>query len=501
MPRQNGKNTILEVRELGGLYYLNEELIIHTAHEFKTAQEHFRRVRDTVENNPQLSKRLKGRPVTSHGEESIELLPTSTLIFGAGAKLIRKSVKPRLRFLARSKGSGRGFSCDCLVFDESMILSAEAVGAARMALSARSNPQTWFTSSSALKDSFQLASIHRRILRDDKTLFGAEWAVTPHNAFCHRDPVLGRRNNDFIVCDSHDDRDDPRSWAKSNPAYNIRISPEECQDELNGLAEDPKGLVEFDRERLGVGEWPAEEEAWEVVAEDVYDALAIPMDDESERGQCAFAVEVDEDGVKSAIAVAWIKDLGLETERLVMETPLDCVQEGTEWLLPKMKEMRLKYHPVAIVWPRTGPAAGLMTATLKASWERELIQAGSGDEAAAFAHFMQLIHDKKLGHFGKERGAIMRRAVATSTVRIVGDGGKAWSRRDSNGNATPISAGTNALWGLNQRRRSTEDPLANVQFGDEDNEEEGTPLWMLGLDPEDIENGEAETIEGAGGMW
>lgn len=420
------------------------------------------------------------------------------LIFGAGAKLIRKSVKPRLRFLARSKGSGRGFSCDCLVFDESMILSAEAVGAARMALSARSNPQTWFTSSSALKDSFQLASVHRRILRDDKTLFGAEWAITPHNAFCPRDTVHGRRNNDFVVCSEHDDRDDPRNWAKSNPAYNIRISPEECQDELNGFAEDPLGLVEFDRERLGVG-GQAEEEAWEVVSEDVYDSLAIPMD-EGERGQCAFAVEVDEDGVKSAIAVAWIRDLGLETERLVMETPLDCVQEGTDWLLPKMQEMRLRHHPVAIVWPRTGPAAGLMTATLKKAWEHELLQAGSGDEAAAFAHFMQLIHDKKLGHFGKERGAIMRRAVATSTTRVVGDGGKAWSRRDSNGNATPISAGTNALWGLNQRRRTNNDPLANALFGDED--EEGTPLWMLGIDPEDAEDAETDgEIEGAGGMW
>ncbi len=35
--RQNGKGTVLEVRELGGLFVLGEELIIHTAHEFKTA--------------------------------------------------------------------------------------------------------------------------------------------------------------------------------------------------------------------------------------------------------------------------------------------------------------------------------------------------------------------------------------------------------------------------------------------------------------------------------
>lgn len=33
--RQNGKGTVLEVRELGGLFVLGEELIIHTAHEFQ----------------------------------------------------------------------------------------------------------------------------------------------------------------------------------------------------------------------------------------------------------------------------------------------------------------------------------------------------------------------------------------------------------------------------------------------------------------------------------
>jgi hypothetical protein len=38
MPRQNGKNSCLEVRELGGLYYLNEELIIHTAHELLSSR-------------------------------------------------------------------------------------------------------------------------------------------------------------------------------------------------------------------------------------------------------------------------------------------------------------------------------------------------------------------------------------------------------------------------------------------------------------------------------
>jgi hypothetical protein len=87
--RQNGKGSILEARELAGLFLFGEQLILHSAHEFKTAQEAFRRVLGLVQNTPDLEK-LVSRVRTSHGEEGIELRN--------GA---------RLRFVARSTGSGR----------------------------------------------------------------------------------------------------------------------------------------------------------------------------------------------------------------------------------------------------------------------------------------------------------------------------------------------------------------------------------------------------------
>ena len=44
LARQNGKNVVFEARELGGLFLLGEKLILHTAHQFKTTQEAFRRI-------------------------------------------------------------------------------------------------------------------------------------------------------------------------------------------------------------------------------------------------------------------------------------------------------------------------------------------------------------------------------------------------------------------------------------------------------------------------
>src|SRR5512135_2349968 len=37
VPRQNGKGGVLEARELAGLFLFDERLILHSAHEFKTA--------------------------------------------------------------------------------------------------------------------------------------------------------------------------------------------------------------------------------------------------------------------------------------------------------------------------------------------------------------------------------------------------------------------------------------------------------------------------------
>ncbi len=44
VPRQNGKNGALEVRELFGMVGRGEK-IAHTAHQVKTAQKHFRRLK------------------------------------------------------------------------------------------------------------------------------------------------------------------------------------------------------------------------------------------------------------------------------------------------------------------------------------------------------------------------------------------------------------------------------------------------------------------------
>jgi hypothetical protein len=48
VPRQNGKGEVLLARELAGLFLLGEERITHTAHEFKTAGDAYKRIREII---------------------------------------------------------------------------------------------------------------------------------------------------------------------------------------------------------------------------------------------------------------------------------------------------------------------------------------------------------------------------------------------------------------------------------------------------------------------
>jgi hypothetical protein len=88
-----------------GLFFFGERKLIHSAHEFATASEALDRMDDRIAQNP-LLKRLVKSVKRSHGEEGVYLRD--------GRKLLYKT---------RTKGGGRGFSCDFLGLDEAMHLA------------------------------------------------------------------------------------------------------------------------------------------------------------------------------------------------------------------------------------------------------------------------------------------------------------------------------------------------------------------------------------------
>lgn len=447
--RQNGKGTILEVRELAGLFVFQEKLIIHTSHQFKTSVNHFKRLQETLSNNRALMRRVR-RIAGSHGEESIELYPLPSMIFGSSSRHVRIKESSTLAFHARQGASGsRGFTCNTLVYDEAMVLSSEVVGASLPTMSAVPNPQVITAGSAGLKDSFAMAKSRKKMLRQAPRMFAAEWSAVGHNEDCPKDLSLGRETNNYVVCtdSKHQDRDDPRTWARNNPAFGYRISIEFTRDQEL----DKMDGVEFDRERLGIGEWPAEDEAWAVVSKDKWRSLANTAPGFPSQ-PIAFAADIDEDGNFATITAAWSRGWG-KGNPIVIEIPKNCSRAGADWVMTELDRLYRKWNPVGIGIPKSGPAAALLEDGKK-KWRDKLVEIGPGEEAAAFAWFMQQVKAGTLSHFGEADAPTLWHAMGRAQTRVMGDGGKTWSRRDSESDITPCTSGNHAAYVFNKNFRN-----------------------------------------------
>lgn len=416
--RQDGKGAILEARELAGLFLFRERLIIHTAHEFKTSEEAFLRIKFLIDNTDELYKRVLSMP-TAHGQEAIILKPTPTLITGSDGKNITRSITQRLRFIARSKGSGRGFTGDCLVYDEAMILDASKVGATLPTLSARPNPQVIYTASAGLAVSTQLAKVRRRgIAGGARALFFGEWSILPHDEYCEPD------------CTKHDDPDAIESWAKANPGLGYRITAEHIANEREAMDE-----VEFARERLGVGQYPAPLDGWLVIPRHWWDATCdrnVPL---PRVINPVFAIDVSPDRAHASIGVAGKRPDG--------RTGVELVERhgGTKWLVARATELHNEWHPAQWVIDSRSAAASLTDKLEKAGLPVTLMT--TRDVAHACGQFFDAVRDDELAH-GPD--TILNTALAGADKRPLSEAW-AWDRRNVGVDISPLVAVTFALWG------------------------------------------------------
>ncbi|CAL9302817.1 terminase [Streptomyces sp. SudanB91_2054] len=425
VPRQNGKGGIIEARELAGLFLLGEPLIIHSAHEFKTALEGFRRIESLITNYDHLRKRVS-RVRRTTGEEAIELLSGQ-----------------RLRFLARSGGSGRGFTGKCLILDEDMILGDDAMGALMPTLAAVEDPQVWYLGSAGIGPlSVQLARLRARALAaieagvPDPSLAYLEWSINPHVRECRED------------CTDHDDPNAPESVARANPALGYRLSLEHTERERRTM-----GPEIFARERLGVGDYPSDEsDAWAVIGKDAWEALA---DDRSQPADpVAFAIDVTPERSHATICVAGQSGAAVHVE-VVDNRP------GTAWVVQRARELTEKWQPRCWVIDTGGPAGALikeLTDALKVKQDDDedldedeepellapIVQMKTRDVVQAANQFYDAVAAHRIVHLDQ---APLATALAGARKRDLGDAW-AWARRGVGVDISPLVAATHARWGL-----------------------------------------------------
>lgn len=414
-PRQNGKNAILEARELWGLFLGGEQTIIHSAHEQATSSEQFRRLQTLIESVPEFDRRV------------------SKVIKGKGSEAIELDSGQRILFKTRTGGGARGFSIDCVVFDEAYELPETAISAIVPALSARPNTQRWYTSSAVDQDKHTygtaLARQRERGIGRKPGVAYFEWSIEGD------DP--GRVPAQI--------RTDPGVWAQANPSLGDRISYETVQHECDG----EMGAREFAVERLGIGDWPdTSEDAGRVISSTAW--LACAERDPSNRvtGVPTFAADGNMDGTWASIAVC-----GARAD----EVPQGAVvrhERGTDWIVPACSEIQGQHRKSRFVIDKRGPLAHLIP-KLKAARVR-LIEASTEDYGNACADFVAAVvgdRDRPGGQFRYPHPQPeLDEALANARKAPLGDRWK-WSRKDSAGaDISSLVAVTLAYWGATQAR-------------------------------------------------
>ena len=383
--RQNGKGGWLEARQLAGLFLNGEQLAVHTAHEFKTCFEHFLRIVALIENTPDLDARVQ-RIRRGAGEQSIEL-----------------RTGERLRFLARSAGSGRGMSGDTVYLDEAFALTPQIMGALLPTLSAVPNPQLVYTSSHPSFSQRVLWELVQRGRRGDSPrLLYADWG-NPAGVQAH----------------------DREAWYRANPALGIRIDEQFVIAEMEAMRAFPD---EFLRERLGV---LLDSDASGAISLGAWNAC-VDAESSAPAGFPALAI---------GPGMEWAA-LGFAGLRADGRCHLEVVRhgKGTQWIVEAALNACADTNQPLIVDPKS-PTAGLVDRLRSAG---VVLREVSGSEfVTACAALQDEANNGTIRHLGQPA---LTEAITGADIRPVGEAW-AFSARASNADITPLLAVTLAAVG------------------------------------------------------
>jgi hypothetical protein len=411
VPRQNGKNGIIEIRELFGMVELGEKFL-HTAHEVKTARKAFLRIASFFENErkyPELAKLVKEIRKTN-GQEAV-------VLDNGGS----------VEFVARSKGSARGFTVDVLVCDEAQDLSDESQSALLPTKSAAplGNPQTIFTGTPP--GPRMNGEVWERLRKSAMSPKPRRLAFTDYGL---SGPLPDVANRDL--------------WHLTNPELGGRLHLATLLDEFDLMDDET-----FARERLGW--WEDPESVGSIFESGAWDLCLVPEKETSgiETGLC-FGLAVSVDREWTSIAAAGFRRDGLKHVEVVER------RRGIRWAPKRMLELLAKHGAGPVVIDGGGPSSSLQGALEDEGVDLVVYPLKRVLDACAQAS--DDVKDVKWRHLGQES---LDSAVDGAVKRDVGDR-YAWGRRKSTCDISPLEAVTLAAFEADSAARFTPAPPAQT---------------------------------------
>lgn len=290
VPRRNGKNEIVAIREMYGL--VEGEHIIHTAHRTSTTHTAWERLYKLLEK--------AGIEITSsyraYGKEHIE-------VEGGG----------KIQFRTRTSKGGLGEGFDLLVIDEAQEYQDDQESALKYVVSDSHNPQTIFcgTPPTAVSSGTVFTKFRETTLQGENVNAGwAEWSV-----------------------ENESDVNDRELWYQTNPSLGTILTERKIADEVG--TDD----VDFNIQRLGLWIRYNQKSAISEVEWNELKVEKLP----NIKGQLFVGIKYGLDGTNVAMSIA-VKT----TNNKIFVESIDCqpIRNGNGWILNFLKHA--DYHSVVV---------------------------------------------------------------------------------------------------------------------------------------------------------
>lgn len=359
VPRRNGKNEIVAMREMWGLK--NGEHILHTAHRTTTTHSAWERLLDLLEK----AKIAVVSSYKAYGKECI-------VVEGGG----------KIQFRTRTSKGGLGEGFDLLVIDEAQEYQDDQESALKYVVSDSQNPQTIFcgTPPTPVSSGTVFTKFREATLAGEKENSGwAEWSV-----------------------DNQSDPRDKELWYQTNPSLGTVLTERKILDEIGT---DP---IDFNIQRLGY--WiryslksEISEAEWNELKVDTLPAL---------KGKLFVGIKYGQNGANVAMSIA-VKTV----KGNIFVESIDCqsTRTGNGWIL-----RFLKAADVASVVIDGAGAQSLLADEMKAVRLKAPVLPTVKEVVVANATFKQSLELQMICHAGQPS---LTQVVSNCEKRMIGTGG------------------------------------------------------------------------------
>lgn len=305
VPRRNGKNEVVTMRELYALEI--GERTLHTAHRTTTSSSAAKRLANLLDERgyTEVIRVKKGETYDKHYVYAKQFgLERITLLCDGGGSV---------DFRTRSSHGGLGEGFDLLIIDEAQEYTSDQESALKYVVSDSANPQTLFcgTPPTAVSVGDVFPKMRKKALSGDlSNTMWAEWSVTQMSSCT-----------------------DKELWYRTNPSLGTILTERKIQDEVGDDEAD------FNIQRLGL--W-IESNLKSAISPVEWGELL--DENPSIDGNVSIGVKFGQDGTNVALSLA-VKT----TDGKIYVEAIDCkpIREGNTWLIAFIQKCK-KCQSIAI---------------------------------------------------------------------------------------------------------------------------------------------------------